>query len=242
MGVNIEVGAAPLSAERIPSIATSQHHTPPVGSDAPKDHIPMRPEPQAPRSPLDLSAGNSPSDDLTQMCISKKENPAVIHGWGLMIRINLRKHSSELPAITQPIMQMEPMCCTVGLMWWKERHILAWRLSQLIQPNWKFNGHRAQNTRIEPKTLQRLVHFVKYDPFIWIFVSTWFIGQPPTPPTHCSSALRTWMCEVLHPNTADCDLYCCEMTLLSGGYIIVFTTCIFQMGIIKPEYWTVIYM
>lgn len=62
MGVNVEVGAAPLPAERIPSVAALQHPTPPVGSDAPKEHIPMRPEPQAPRSPLDLSTGNTPSD------------------------------------------------------------------------------------------------------------------------------------------------------------------------------------
>ncbi|XP_073344268.1 uncharacterized protein [Pagrus major] len=57
MGVNVEVGTAPLSAERIPSIAEPQHPTPPTGSEAPKDHTPMLPEPQAPRSPLDLSAG-----------------------------------------------------------------------------------------------------------------------------------------------------------------------------------------
>uniref|UniRef100_A0A8C4HHH9 Microtubule-associated protein n=1 Tax=Dicentrarchus labrax TaxID=13489 RepID=A0A8C4HHH9_DICLA len=57
MGVNLEVGAAPLSAEKIPSVAEPQHPTPPVGSDAPKEHSPMLPEPQAPRSPLDLSAG-----------------------------------------------------------------------------------------------------------------------------------------------------------------------------------------
>ncbi|XP_034415615.1 microtubule-associated protein 4 isoform X2 [Cyclopterus lumpus] len=57
MGVNVEVGAAPLSVERIQSIAEPQHATPAVGSEAPKDHSPMLPEPQTPRSPLDLSSG-----------------------------------------------------------------------------------------------------------------------------------------------------------------------------------------
>ncbi|XP_074549919.1 uncharacterized protein LOC141807671 isoform X5 [Halichoeres trimaculatus] len=57
LGVNIEVGAAPLSAERVPSKAEPQLLTPTVGSEAPKEHSPMLPEPQAPRSPLDLSTG-----------------------------------------------------------------------------------------------------------------------------------------------------------------------------------------
>ncbi|XP_060920867.1 microtubule-associated protein 4 isoform X2 [Labrus mixtus] len=57
MGVNIEVGAAPLSGERTPSKAEPQHPTPTAGSEAPKEYSPMLPEPQAPRSPLDLSAG-----------------------------------------------------------------------------------------------------------------------------------------------------------------------------------------
>ncbi|XP_069579436.1 microtubule-associated protein 4 isoform X9 [Brachyistius frenatus] len=57
MGMQVEVGAAPRQAERPPSIAEPQHATPPAGSDAPKEHSPMLPEPQAPRSPLDLSAG-----------------------------------------------------------------------------------------------------------------------------------------------------------------------------------------
>ncbi|XP_070784337.1 microtubule-associated protein 4 [Enoplosus armatus] len=59
MGVNVEVGAVPLSAERVPSIAEPQHPTRPAGSDAPtkEPHSPMLPEPQVPRSPLDLSAG-----------------------------------------------------------------------------------------------------------------------------------------------------------------------------------------
>ncbi|KAK9528223.1 hypothetical protein VZT92_014706 [Zoarces viviparus] len=52
--VNVEVGAAPLSAE---SIAEPHHATPAVGSEAPKEHSPMLPEPQPPRSPLDLSSG-----------------------------------------------------------------------------------------------------------------------------------------------------------------------------------------
>ncbi|XP_044032311.1 microtubule-associated protein 4 isoform X3 [Siniperca chuatsi] len=59
MGVNVEVGSIPLSAERVPSIAEPQHPTHPGGSNAPKEpHSPMLPEPQAPRSPLDLSAGS----------------------------------------------------------------------------------------------------------------------------------------------------------------------------------------
>ncbi len=71
MGVNMEVGAAPLTAERIPSIAEPQHPTPLVGSDAPKEQTPMLPEPQAPRSPLDMSAGNPHADCLhaTEMFI-----------------------------------------------------------------------------------------------------------------------------------------------------------------------------
>lgn len=55
----MEVGAAPLQAERPPSIAEPHHPIPPAGSDAPKEHSPMLPEPQAPRSPLDLSAGKT---------------------------------------------------------------------------------------------------------------------------------------------------------------------------------------
>ncbi|XP_067433943.1 microtubule-associated protein 4 isoform X2 [Thunnus thynnus] len=57
LGLNVEVGAAPLSAERPSSIAEPQQPTPPAASDAPKEHSPMLPEPQTPRSPLDLSEG-----------------------------------------------------------------------------------------------------------------------------------------------------------------------------------------
>lgn len=57
MAINMEVGAAPLQSEKPPSIAEAQHPTPPSGSDAPKEHSPMLPEPQAPRSPLDQTAG-----------------------------------------------------------------------------------------------------------------------------------------------------------------------------------------
>uniref|UniRef100_A0A3B4TAX3 Microtubule-associated protein n=1 Tax=Seriola dumerili TaxID=41447 RepID=A0A3B4TAX3_SERDU len=56
-GVTVELGAAPLQAERPPSIAEPQHLTAPAGLDAPKEHSPMLPEPQVPRSPVDLSAG-----------------------------------------------------------------------------------------------------------------------------------------------------------------------------------------
>ncbi|KAM8822347.1 uncharacterized protein AB9W97_004816 isoform 4-T4 [Spinachia spinachia] len=51
MGVTMEVGPGPLSVERI------QHGTPAACSEAPKEHSPMLPEPQTPRSPLDLSPG-----------------------------------------------------------------------------------------------------------------------------------------------------------------------------------------
>ncbi|XP_054478602.1 microtubule-associated protein 4 isoform X2 [Anoplopoma fimbria] len=57
MDGNVEVGAGPLSAEMIQSLAEPQHATPAAGSEAPTEHSPMLPEPQTPRSPLDLSAG-----------------------------------------------------------------------------------------------------------------------------------------------------------------------------------------
>lgn len=69
MGVPMETGAAPLSAEKIPSIAETQHPMPSVGSEAPKEHIPMQPEPQAPRSPLDLSTGKAITHYPTDICI-----------------------------------------------------------------------------------------------------------------------------------------------------------------------------
>ncbi|GLD48066.1 microtubule-associated protein 4 isoform X9, partial [Lates japonicus] len=56
MGVNVELGVAPLQADRPPSIAEPQHPTPLAGLDAPKEHNPMLPEPQVPCSPADLSA------------------------------------------------------------------------------------------------------------------------------------------------------------------------------------------
>ncbi|XP_076014503.1 uncharacterized protein LOC143007003 isoform X2 [Genypterus blacodes] len=57
IGGNVEVGAAPLPGERPSSIAEPQQPTAMLGSDAPKEQSPMLPEPQAPRSPLDLPAG-----------------------------------------------------------------------------------------------------------------------------------------------------------------------------------------
>lgn len=57
--MNVEVGAAPLQAERPPSIAEPQQPNPAAGPDAPKEHSPMQPEPQTPRSPLGLSAGET---------------------------------------------------------------------------------------------------------------------------------------------------------------------------------------
>uniref|UniRef100_A0A3B4YBR8 Microtubule-associated protein n=1 Tax=Seriola lalandi dorsalis TaxID=1841481 RepID=A0A3B4YBR8_SERLL len=62
-GVTVELGAAPLQAERPPSIAEPQHLTAPAGLDAPKEHSPMLPEPQVPRSPVDLSAGKTHAGD-----------------------------------------------------------------------------------------------------------------------------------------------------------------------------------
>ncbi|XP_037312110.2 microtubule-associated protein 4 isoform X6 [Pungitius pungitius] len=50
-GRTMDVGAAPLSAERI------QHVTPAAGSEAQKEHSPMLPEPQTPGSPVDPSPG-----------------------------------------------------------------------------------------------------------------------------------------------------------------------------------------
>ncbi|XP_026147574.1 microtubule-associated protein 4 isoform X4 [Mastacembelus armatus] len=57
IGVGVDVGAASVRAEKPQSIAEPLHPTPPRGSDAPKEHSPMLPEPQPPRSPLDMSAG-----------------------------------------------------------------------------------------------------------------------------------------------------------------------------------------
>ncbi|XP_053716823.1 microtubule-associated protein 4 isoform X2 [Synchiropus splendidus] len=57
MGPAIEVGAAPVSAVKPSAVAEPQQVAPPAGSEAPKEHSPMRPEPQAPRSPQDRSAG-----------------------------------------------------------------------------------------------------------------------------------------------------------------------------------------
>lgn len=68
--MNVEVGAAPLQAEKPPSIADPQNLTPPAGSVAPKEHSPMLPEPQAPRSPLDVSAGKTHACELTRHSVS----------------------------------------------------------------------------------------------------------------------------------------------------------------------------
>lgn len=68
--MNVEVGAAPLQAEKPPSIADPQILTPPAGSVAPKEHSPMLPEPQAPRSPLDVSAGKTDACELTRHSVS----------------------------------------------------------------------------------------------------------------------------------------------------------------------------
>ncbi|KAM4718149.1 uncharacterized protein FYW61_016045 [Anableps anableps] len=74
IGMNVEVGAAALQAQKPPSISEPQYPTPQAGSEVPKDHSAMLPEPQAPCSPLDVSAGSlddswrdqigSPSTDL----------------------------------------------------------------------------------------------------------------------------------------------------------------------------------
>ncbi|XP_055006684.1 microtubule-associated protein 4 isoform X3 [Boleophthalmus pectinirostris] len=52
-----DVSAAPLSGEKPPSVAEAQLSTPQSASDVPKDHSPMLPEPQPPRSPMDLPPG-----------------------------------------------------------------------------------------------------------------------------------------------------------------------------------------
>ncbi|KAM9827289.1 uncharacterized protein ACB057_017668 [Neosynchiropus ocellatus] len=57
MGPALEVGAAPVSAVKPSAVAEPLQAAPPAGSEAPKEHSPMRPEPQAPRSPLDRSTG-----------------------------------------------------------------------------------------------------------------------------------------------------------------------------------------
>lgn len=58
MGGDVALGAAPISGDRIlSSTAEPPQPMPTEGSDAPKEHVPMRPEPQTPRSPLELSAG-----------------------------------------------------------------------------------------------------------------------------------------------------------------------------------------
>ncbi|XP_043961498.1 microtubule-associated protein 4 isoform X2 [Gambusia affinis] len=58
IGMNVEVGAAPLQPQKPPSISELQYPTPQAGSEVPKDHSAMLPEPKAPGSPLDVSAGS----------------------------------------------------------------------------------------------------------------------------------------------------------------------------------------
>uniref|UniRef100_A0A3P9P6X0 Microtubule-associated protein n=1 Tax=Poecilia reticulata TaxID=8081 RepID=A0A3P9P6X0_POERE len=58
IGMNVEVGAAPLQPQKPSSISESQYPTPQAGSEVPKDHSAMLPESQAPGSPLDVSAGS----------------------------------------------------------------------------------------------------------------------------------------------------------------------------------------
>ncbi|XP_055086089.1 microtubule-associated protein 4 isoform X6 [Periophthalmus magnuspinnatus] len=53
----VDFSAAPLSGEKPPSVAEAQLSTPQSASDVPKDHSPMLPEPQPPRSPMDLLPG-----------------------------------------------------------------------------------------------------------------------------------------------------------------------------------------
>ncbi|KAG7218571.1 hypothetical protein INR49_020187 [Caranx melampygus] len=76
-GVTVDLGAAPLSAERPPSIAEPQHFTPTAGLDAGKDHSPMMPEPQAPRSPVDQSAGKTHAGRLVFFSSSNMQH----FGW-----------------------------------------------------------------------------------------------------------------------------------------------------------------
>ncbi|KAM6900490.1 uncharacterized protein FYW49_016998 [Xenentodon cancila] len=77
MGISEEVGAAPLQTEKPPSIAELQHPNPPAGSEATKEHRPMQPEPQAPRSPLDLSAGDSWPDETGCLSTDAPLTPTV---------------------------------------------------------------------------------------------------------------------------------------------------------------------
>ncbi|KAK7881871.1 hypothetical protein WMY93_030280 [Mugilogobius chulae] len=53
----VDILAAPLSAEKPPSLAEAQLSSPQSASDVPKEHSPMVPEPQPPRSPMDLPPG-----------------------------------------------------------------------------------------------------------------------------------------------------------------------------------------
>uniref|UniRef100_A0A3Q2QFW0 Microtubule-associated protein n=1 Tax=Fundulus heteroclitus TaxID=8078 RepID=A0A3Q2QFW0_FUNHE len=58
IGMNVEVGAAPLQAQKPASISEPQFPSPQAGSDVPKDLSAMLPQPQVPHSPLDVSAGS----------------------------------------------------------------------------------------------------------------------------------------------------------------------------------------
>ncbi|XP_047205824.1 microtubule-associated protein 4 isoform X4 [Girardinichthys multiradiatus] len=58
IGMNVEVGTAPLQPQKLPSVSELQYPSPRAGSDVPKDHSAMLPEPHAPLSPLDVSAGS----------------------------------------------------------------------------------------------------------------------------------------------------------------------------------------
>ncbi|MED6287077.1 hypothetical protein CHARACLAT_012764 [Characodon lateralis] len=59
IGMNVEVGTAPLQPQKLPSVSELQYPSPRAGSDIPKDHSAMLPEPHAPLSPLDVSAGKT---------------------------------------------------------------------------------------------------------------------------------------------------------------------------------------
>ncbi|KAK5598637.1 hypothetical protein CRENBAI_006709 [Crenichthys baileyi] len=58
IGMNVEVGTAPLQPQKLPSVSELQYPSPRAGSDVPKDHSATLPEPHAPLSPLDVSAGS----------------------------------------------------------------------------------------------------------------------------------------------------------------------------------------
>ncbi|XP_060950201.1 microtubule-associated protein 4 isoform X2 [Limanda limanda] len=92
-GVKVEVGAATLQADRPPSIAEPQHATPPAGLEAPKEHGPMLPEPQVPRSPADLTAGALADSWVDQAGCLSSDLP-----FSPSVNSMISRHASQLAA------------------------------------------------------------------------------------------------------------------------------------------------